>query len=284
MTDLLNILIKGLSLGSLYALSAMGFVLIFRAGGVINLAHGQLMAMGAFIFLLLSNFSGAGFTIMFLMAILTCLVIILVIERLFIRPLYPVDMKRGIFVTLGIMLMIKGLIASASLSPSEVISKGQGIDSVHLVILAAGTVSVLIFLLFFRRSSLGLYIRAVSDNRKAALSVGIPIEKLGAFTGIIAGMAAFISGILMIIGTGLNAADLGPMEARIFPSIVLGGLRSMRGAFLGGILMGMLESCAGGQASGPLRDLLPYLILLGILLIRPNGLLPDKVDLTKVKG
>lgn len=284
MADLMNILIRGLSLGSLYALSAMGFVLIFKTGRVINLAHGQMMAMGAFIFLLMSYLSGAGFIMAFLMTVLICLLIILVIERLFIRPLYPIDIKQGIFVSLGIMLMFKGLIASVPLSPAGIDTKGPGIDPVHLAVLAAGIVSVIFFLLFFRRSSLGLHIRAVSDNRKAALSIGIPIEKLCTFTGIIGGMAAFISGILMIIGSGLNIADLGPMEARIFPSIVLGGLGSMRGACLGGILMGMLEISAGGQLSGPLRDLLPYLILLVILMIRPNGLLPDKVDLTGIKG
>lgn len=276
MTDLLNILLKGLSLGSLYALSAMGFVLIFRTGGIVNLAHGQLMAMGAFIFLMLSGFMGDNFITVFLLAILICLLMILVIEWLLIRPLYPFDMNKVIFITLGIMLMFKGIIASVSLSPVEAVSKGQGIDSVHLYILGAGIVSIIIVLLLYKRSSLGLYIRAVSDNRKAALSIGIPIKRLLTFTGIIAGMAAVISGILMITGSALNTSDMGTMEARIFPSIVLGGLGSLRGAIMGGVLMGMLEICAGGQVSGPLRDILPYLVLLVILLIRPKGLLTSK--------
>lgn len=284
MTETLNLLLEGLSLGSLYALSAMGFVLIFKTSGVINLAHGQLMAMGAFIFLLLSSFSGAGFAMAFPMAILTGLLMLLVIERLFIRPLYPIDMKQGIFVTLGIMLMIKGLISSVSLPPADVVSKGPEINSIQLTILAAGIVSVIVFLLFFLRSSLGFYIRAVSDNRKAALSIGIPIKRLYTFVGIIAGMSAIISGILMIIRSGPDAEGLGPMEAIVFPSVILGGLGSIRGAILGGILMGIFEIYAGGQVSVPLKDLLPYLILLIILLIRPNGLFPDKVDLTGIKG
>ncbi|MBN1626206.1 MAG: branched-chain amino acid ABC transporter permease [Deltaproteobacteria bacterium] len=275
MNDLLNLLFKGLSLGSLYALSAMGFVLIFRAGGIVNLAHGQLMAMGAFIFLLLYGFLDGGFIIVLLLTTLICLLMILVIERLLIRPFYPIDMKKAIFVTLGIMFMFKGLIASVSLSSVEVVSKGQGFDSVHLYILAAGIVSIIILLLFYKRSSLGLYIRAVSDNRKAALSIGIPVKRLLTFTVLIAGMASAISGILVIIGSGMNAADLGPMEARIFPSIILGGLGSMTGAIMGGIIMGIIESCSGEQ-SGPLRDLLPYLIMLVILLIRPKGLLTFK--------
>jgi len=276
MTDLLNLLLRGLSLGSLYALSAIGFVLLFRTGGIVNLAHGQLMAMGAFIFLVLYGSMGDGFIIVFLLTVLICLIMILVIEWLLIRPLYPIDIKRAIFATLGIMLMLKGVIPSVSLPSVEAVSRGEGIDTVHMCILGAGIISVISFLLMFKRSSLGLYIRAVGDNRKAALSIGIPIKKMLTFTGVFSGLAAVISGVLMIIGSGMNAAELGPMEARIFPSIVLGGLGSMRGAIIGGVLMGMLEICAGGKASGPLRDLLPYLVLLVVLLIRPRGLLTLK--------
>jgi branched-chain amino acid transport system permease protein len=283
MTDILHLLFKGLSLGSLYALSAMGFVLIFKTGRVINLAHGQLMAMGAFIFLLLSSFSGLTFIAVFLLSVIAGLVMVLIIERLFIRPLFPMNMKQVIFITVGIMLMLKGLISSVPLSPAEGISTGQGISSVHVLILAAGIVSVLLFLLFFRRSSLGLYIRAVSDNRKAALSLGFPIESLYTFSVIIAGMAALISGILMAAGSGLNASELGSMESLIFPAIILGGLGSMRGAILGGILIGVLETCAGGRMSGPLGDLFPYLMLVIILLARPNGLFSDKIDLAGIK-
>lgn len=284
MMDLWNLLFKGISLGTIYALSAMGFVLIFKTGKVINLAHGQLMAMGAFLFILLSSLPGITLITVFSLTILISLVMLFVTERLFIRPLSPIDLKRCIFMTLGIMLMVKGLIASVSLPPSENISTIPDNSSIQVFILFAGILSVLIFLLFFRRSSLGLYIRAVSDNRKAALSLGIPIERLFTFSWVIAGMAAVISGILLAIGSGLNAAYLVSMEAGIFPALVLGGLGSMRGAILGGLLIGILETCAGGQASGPLRELFPYMILILILLIRPYGLFSDKVDLPGIKG
>jgi len=283
MTDILYLLLKGLSLGSLYALSAMGFVLIFKTGRVINLAHGQLMALGAFIFLLLSSFTGLTFIAAFLLSVIIGLVMILIIELLFIRPLYPVNMKQGIFITLGIMLMLKGLVSFVSLPTAEDVSRGSGTSSVHITIFATGIISVLVFLLFFRRSSLGLYIKAVSDNRKAALSLGIPIERLFTFSGIIAGMAALISGILMATGSGLKGSELVSMESIIFPSIILGGLGSMRGAILGGILIGVIETCAEGRVSGPLGDLIPYLMLVIMLLARPNGLFSDKIDLDGIK-
>jgi branched-chain amino acid transport system permease protein len=283
MTDILYLLLKGLSLGSLYALSAMGFVLIFKTGRVINLAHGQLMALGAFIFLLISSFTGLTFIAAFLLSVMIGLVMILIIERLFIRPLYPVNMKQGIFITLGIMLMLKGLVSFVSLPPAEDVSRGSSIFSVHIAIFATGIISVLVFLFFFRRSSLGLFIKAVSDNRMAAISLGIPIERLFTFSGIIAGMAALISGILMVTGSGLKGSELVSMESIIFPSIILGGLGSMRGAILGGILIGVLETCAGGRVSGPLGDLFPYLMLVIMLLARPNGLFSDKIDLAGIK-
>jgi branched-chain amino acid transport system permease protein len=283
MMEIFYLLFKGLSLGFLYALSAMGFVLIFKTGRLINLAHGQMMAMGAFIFLLFSFFSGLTFISVLLLSAIVSLAVVLILGRMFIRPLYPMNMKQGIFITIGIILMLKGLISFISLSPAEDIPMEPGISSVHVLILAAGIVSVLLFLLFFRRSSLGLYIRAVSDNRKAALSLGFPIGRLYTFSGIIAGMAALISGILMAAGSGLNASELGSMESIIFPSIILGGLGSMRGAILGGILIGVLETCAGGRISGHLGDLFPYLMIVIILLARPNGLFSDRIDLTGIK-
>lgn len=130
---------------------------------------------------------------------------------------------------------------------------------------------------------MGLYIRAVSDNRKAAISLGMPIKRLFTFSWAVAGTAALISGILMAAGSGLNASDLGTMESKIFPAVILGGLGSMRGAVLGGLLIGVLEVCAGGRLSGPLGDLFPYLILVMILIARPNGLFSDKIDLAGIK-
>jgi len=278
MAGIEQLLVDGLALGSLYALSAMGFVLLFKAGRVINLTHGQLMAMRTFIFLLLSSFPGITSGAALILSIVICLVVAIIIERLFIRPLYLLDIKQGILVTLGVMLMLKGLISFISLTSEADISAGPGISSGRLTVLVTGIMSVLIFLFYFRRSSLGLYIRAVSDNRKAALSLGIPIDRLYAVAGIIAGMAALISGILMAAGPWSNASGLVSMESKIFPAIILGGLASMRGAILGGILIGILETCAGGGGAGPLADLLPYLMLVIVIWARPEGLFSDKTD------
>ncbi len=283
MTDLYILLLKGISLGCLYALSAMGFVLLFKTGRIINLAHGQIMAMGAFIFLLLNALPGNTATAAFLLTLLTGLFILFVIERLFIRPLNHADMKQGIFVSAGILLMLKGLTAFIPPAPAERASTGASISPSGVVILVTGICLVLIFLILFRRSSFGLYIRAVSDNRKAAMSLGIPIKRLFTFSWAIAGTAALVSGILMAAGSWLNAFDPGTMESKIFPAIILGGLGSMRGAVLGGLLIGILEVCAGGRSSGPLGDLFPYLILIMILVARPNGLFSDKIDLAGIK-
>jgi len=286
MADILNLFIKGLSLGCLYALSALGFVIIFKTSGITNLAHGQLMAMGAFIFILLSSLSGIAVTAVFFLTIFLSLIIIFIIERLFILPLYAMDMKHRIFMTLAIMLMLKGLISF--LSPyaydHEFIPNGVGIYPTQTVILTSGIVAVFILVWFLRRSSLGLYLRAVSDNKRAAFSLGIPISKIFTLSSLIGITAAIISGILMTIESGLNPAQLEQMEAKIFPTLILGGFGSMRGAVLGGILMGILETFAGGRESGPLNDLLPYLILLMILLTRPKGLFPDRIDTNGING
>jgi len=286
MADLLHLLLKGLSLGCLYALSSMGFVIVFKTSRVINLAHGQLMAMGAVIFILLSSLPGLPITAAFLLTVFISIVLVFVIERLFIRPLTEGDMTRVIFMTLGIIIILKGLISYISLSPAEEMSKrlgALGIPSANLTILILGITFILLLLLFLRCSSFGLYIRAVSDNRKAALSLGIPIKRLFTISWAIAGISASISGILMTVIYGLKTGNLDSMESIIFPTVILGGLGSMRGAILGGLLMGVLETFAGGHGSGSLRDILPYLILLFMLVIRPYGLFSGKRDLTGIR-
>jgi branched-chain amino acid transport system permease protein len=286
MADILHLLLKGLSLGIIYALASMGFVLLFKTSGVVNLAHGQLMAAGAFIFLLLSSLPGLPVAAAFLLSILSSLVLVLAVERFFIHRLSADDTTTGIFMTLGIALMIKGLISFISqgdilnnINPAANISKklgGLGISSLDVFILISGAILIFIFLSFFRHSAWGLYLRAAADNRAASVSLGMSIEKLYTIAWVIAGTTACVSGILLTIGSGLNIGALSHMETIIFPAIVLGGLGSMPGAIMGGLVIGLLETVDGGQGSGLLKDVLPYLVLLLALAIKPYGLYSGK--------
>jgi branched-chain amino acid transport system permease protein len=290
MTDLLHLLLKGLSLGCLYALGAMGFVIIFKPSRIVNLAHGQLMGLGAVFFILFSSMPGIPVSIALMLSVFISLIIVFIFERLLVHRLTAGAMTQGIFATLGIALMCKGVITffsrggvlkDNSESVGE-ISRGLGvlgISSLDAGILISGILLILVFLLFFRHSAWGLYIRAVSDNRKASLSMGIPIERLSALSWVIGGAAAGLSGILLTIDSGLKLQDIGPMESMIFPVIIMGGLGSMRGAILGGLIMGLIESILRGHPSSSLGEILPYLILLLVLVIKPYGLFPDKGDM-----
>jgi branched-chain amino acid transport system permease protein len=293
MANLIHLFLNGLSLGCIYVLCSMGFVVVFKTGRIINLAHGQFMAMASLIFILLFTFSGISLYNAFLLTILSCIIIIFIFERLFIHRLPVDDSPRRIFMILGIILMIKGLMSSVLVSgffadkvgAFELISKTQNTaadSSTSLTILILGIIFILSFLLFLRYSSFGLYIRAISDNRNAALSLGIPIERLHTFSWLIAGLLAAISGILITLGSRFNLDGFGAMESIIFPVIILGGLGSIRGVILGGLLMGLLEVFSGENSLYSFRDFLPYLILLLLLIIRPYGLFLAKGDLKDI--
>jgi branched-chain amino acid transport system permease protein len=293
MTDLLHLLLKGLSLGCLYALGAMGFVIIFKPNKIVNLAHGQLMGLGAFILILFSSMPGIPVSTALMLSVFISLVLAFVFERLFIHRLAAGTITQGIFATLGIILICKGVITFISMGgvlkdriePAGEISRGlgvPGISSLDAGILISGILLILFFLLFFKHSAWGLYLRAVSDNRKASLSMGIPIERLSTLSWVIGGAAAGLSGILLTIDSGLRLHDIGAMESMIFPVVIMGGLGSMRGAILGGLIMGLIESIERGHPSSSSGEILPYLILLLVLVIKPYGLFSDKGDMAGI--
>jgi branched-chain amino acid transport system permease protein len=293
MTDLLHLLLKGLSLGCLYALGAMGFVIIFKSSRIVNLAHGQLMVLGAFIFILVSSMPDIPVSAALMLSVFISLIMVFIFERLFVHRLTAGTMTQGIFATLGIILICKGVITFISMGgvlkdnmePVGGISGGVGmlgISALEAGILISGILFILFFLFFFKHSAWGLYIRAVSDNRKASISMGIPIEKLSALSWVIGGAAASLSGILLTVDSGLNLMDIGAMESMIFPVLIIGGLGSMRGAILGGLIMGLIESILRGHPSSSSGEILPYLILLSVLVVKPYGLFSDKGDMSGI--
>jgi len=279
----IQLFVNGLSLGFLYALSALGFVMIFKSSSVLNFAHGQLLAMGAFIFLVLSAWLNLPIVIAFLLTLIGSFALGFIIERLFLRPLIGEALIQVIMLTVGLAAMFKGLMLFAFggnlHNYPEFLPEGLSIrwgpifiPSVYVAAFIIGLAFLAIFGFFFKYSSHGIYMRSVADNQPAALSLGVHVRRVFALSWAIAAMVCAMSGIILGIMNGINVHELSAIGLKVFPVVILGGLDSIGGAILGGVIIGLLETFTGGYISSSLREVVPYIVLVLILLVKPYGL------------
>jgi len=279
----LQLLVNGISLGFLYALSALGFVMIFKSSSVLNFAHGELLAIGAFLFLVLSAWAKLPIVLAFALTLIGSFTLGFIVERLFLRPLIGEALIEVIMLTVGLAAMFKGLLLFVfggdihdypEFLP-EGISLQLGtiqVPSVYVAALIIGIVFLILFGFFFKYSSQGIYMRSVADNQPAALSLGVHVRRVFALSWAIAALVCAMSGIVLGIINGVNVHNLSGIGLKVFPVVILGGLDSIGGAILGGIIIGLLETFTGGYISTSLREIIPYIVLVFILMVRPYGL------------
>jgi branched-chain amino acid transport system permease protein len=279
----LQLLINGLSIGLLYGLSAMGFVMIYKSSSVVNFAHGELLALGAFLFLVLTTWAGLPIPLAFLVTLAGSFALGFAVERLFLRPLIGENLIFVIMLTVGLASIFKGLLllvfgGNLHTYP-EFLPEGLGLTfgTVHIPPVYAassliGIVFLVLFGLFFKYSPQGIFMRSVADNQTAALSLGVHVKKVFALSWAIAAMVAGMSGIVLGIINGINVHEISAIGLKVFPVVILGGLDSIGGAIIGGIVIGLLETFTGGYISPSLKDVVPYVVLVLILLIKPYGL------------
>lgn len=279
----LQLLINGLSLGFLYALSALGFVMIFKSSSVLNLAHGELLAIGAFMFLILSAWANLPIILAFCLTLVGTFALGFVVERLFLRPMIGENLIEVIMMTLALAIMFRGLLlfifggdihSYPQFLPEELSMryKGVQIPAVNVAAFTIGIVFLIIFGLFFKYSSQGIYMRSVADNQPAAQSLGVHVKRVFALSWAIAFLVAAMSGIVLGIINGINVHELSAIGLKVFPVVILGGLDSIGGAILGGLIIGVIETFTGGYISTSLQEVVPYIVLVIILMVKPYGL------------
>jgi branched-chain amino acid transport system permease protein len=279
----LQLLINGLSIGLLYGLSALGFVMIFKASSVLNFAHGQLLAIGAFFFLVLVSWLKIPIVVAFLVTLAGSFVLGFAVERIFLRPLIGESLIFVIMLTVGLSSMFKGLLLFIFggnlqtypdfLPQAMALQLGNiYVPPVYVASSLLGGVFLLLFGLFFKYSPQGIFMRSVADNQTAAMSLGVHVKKVFALSWAIAALVAGMSGIVLGIINGINVHEISSIGLKVFPVVILGGLDSIGGAIIGGIIIGLLETFTSGYISPSLRDVIPYVVLVVILLIKPYGL------------
>ncbi len=288
MTYFLQLVVSGIVVGSIYALSALGFVLIYKSSRVLNIAHGQLIATGAFITYALAVWVGIHIALAFFLSMVITFFIAMSVERVFLRRLIGEPIISVIMVTIGLMSILDGLIyltpfGTYNLSFPEFLPTtpirmgGVSISWTQLVGVIITAILIGGFSWFFRKSTLGISMRAVSDDQLASMSIGISIPRVFGLAWAAAGFSAAAAGAIIGNITGLNFDTLHAFGITVFPVVILGGLDSIIGAVVAGIIMGLIQQFAAGYLDGlwglhGTANLLPYIILLIILLFKPHGL------------
>ena len=257
--------------------------MIFKSSSVLNFAHGQLLAIGAFIFLALSSWAKMPVPFAFVLTLIVTFSLGFVIERLFLRPLIGEALIQVIMLTVGLAAMFRGLLLFVfggnlhnypPLLPEGLAINGALSSSRPCMWQPSsiGIVFLVIFGLFFKYSTQGIYMRSVADNQTAALSLGVHVRRVFALSWAIAAVVCAMSGIILGVINGINVHELSGIGLKVFPVVILGGLESIGGAIIGGIIIGLLETFTGGYVSTSLREVVPYIVLVLILLVKPYGL------------
>ena len=279
------LLVSGVTTGSLYALVAMGLVVVHKATGVVNFAHGELFMLGGFFAYTLHVLLGIPYVPALILAVVGALGLGIVTERVAYRPLMRAPTVSLVLAAVGFSFVLKGAareiwggrgdyIPFPPLVKADPIAIGDVlIVPQQLVVLGAAIVCMVVFSVFFSRTRWGKVLQATAENPKAASLVGIRIQRVYAFTwgvgAAVAGAAAALMAPLTLIYPDLGAVLL----VKAFASAVLGGFGSLPGAVLGGVSVGIIENLAGGYLHTSLTDVSAFIVIMVVLIVRPTGLL-----------
>ncbi len=282
----LQLTLTGLTNGTILALAALGFVLIYKSSDVINFAQGEFLLIGAYLIYGMVVQVGLHWTLGMVVTLLSAVLLGVLIERLILRPMIGEPIISIIMVTIGLSSLLRAIVSAIwgnlprafpAFIPTEPITiLGAKIGADRLWAIAIAVAMLVLFSLFFRKSKEGIAMRAVADDQTAALSMGISVSHIFAWAWAIAAASAAIGGALVanIVGVGPELANFG---LRVFPVVILGGLDSIPGAILGGVIIGLLETYTGGYIGQGLNQVLPFIVLILILMVRPYGLFGQEI-------
>jgi branched-chain amino acid transport system permease protein len=286
--QLLQLLISGIAQGCIYGLIALGFVLIYKATETVSFAQGDLMMVGAFGGLAAMVALGFPYWLAVPAAIVAMMLLGVGVERAVIRPILGQPAFSIVMLTIGVGYVLRGVISmipdvGTDTHTLPVPYAGQVLRLGNLVLSAEqlvviGATAVLCAGLFalFKYSTLGIAMQASSQNQLAAYYMGIPVKRLnGLVWGLAAGVAA-VAGLLLAPITFVHA-NMGFIGLKAFPAAVVGGFGSLPGAIVGGLIIGIVEAVSGFYLPEGFKDIAPYIVVLLMLVLKPNGLFGEKL-------
>jgi len=281
--QVLQVLVSGIAQGCIYGLIALGFVLIYKATETVSFAQGELMMLGAFLGLALMTMLGFPFWLSVLSAISAMGAFGILLERVVIRPILGQPAFSIVMLTIGIGYVARGAITmipnvgtDTHTLPvpyrNEVLQFGGVVFAIEqLAVIVATALLCLVLYLLFRHSKVGIAMQAASQNQLAAYYMGIPVKRLNGLVWGLAAMVAAVAGLLLAPITFIHA-NMGFIGLKAFPAAVVGGFGSLPGAIVGGVIIGVVESLSGFFLPEGFKDVAAYVVVLIMLMIRPNGL------------
>jgi branched-chain amino acid transport system permease protein len=275
-------IINGLAEGSVYALLAVGLVFINRITEVASFAHGEVSAFAAFVGFTVFHSAGAPFPVAIACSILAGGLLGALIERVVIRRVQSSGLLATVVVTLGLYFVIHGMIGAIwgpevrqypSIFGEHVLTfGGVAVSSQHLGVMLTSLVIAIALATYLRRTRTGLALRAIPQNRYGAAVIGLNIRRLSLTAWIVGSAVGAVAGVLIAPLTYLHQNMMGSPLIKAFAVAALGGLDSLVGAFVGGLVLGVVENIAVIFIPGYLKDSLAFVFILIVLLVQPEGL------------
>jgi len=291
--EFLSYLISGISLGSIYAIIALGYTMVYGIAKMLNFAHGDVIMVGGYVSLLAMSELGAPVWLAVLVSMVVCTVLGIVIEGLAYRPLRQATSLAVLITAIGVSYFLQNAARlvwgpnprsySAVISGTLPLFGGQlPISYISIVTVAACIVIMAGLTWFTGNTKMGKAMRAVSEDKGASQLMGINVNRTISITFAIGSALAAVAGVLLCSFTTSLMPTTGSMPGiKAFTAAVFGGIGSIPGAFLGGILLGIIESMAKAYISTQLANAIVFAVLIVVLLVRPTGLLgkyvPEKV-------
>ena len=292
MSSFISYLISGISLGSVYAIIALGYTMVYGIAKMLNFAHGDVIMVGSYVVYVAVSGMGLNPILAILLSIIICTLMGVVIEGVAYRPLRNAASPLAVLITaIGVSYLLqqvaqllwtsnpKNFKSVVSLQPIKLFDGQLTISAETLVTILACILIMVVLTLFINHTSAGHAMLAVSEDRGAAQLMGINVNSTISLTFAIGSALAAVAGALMCSSYPTLMPTTGAMPGiKAFVAAVFGGIGSIPGAFLGGILLGIIENLSKAYISTQLSDAIVFLVLVVVLIVKPTGLLGKKVN------
>jgi branched-chain amino acid transport system permease protein len=277
--------VSGLSIGLMYSLIALGFVLVYKATDAINFAQGEFVMLAGFVAAIALGVSGMPVLAAVAAALAVMIVFSFGLERIVLRPLLGRPVVAVIMATIGLGAILRGLppitvgggtkALPLPIDDSPIMLGPASLPPIQVLGVIVTLLFLAIFTWFFLKSRMGVAMRAVADNQQVAMAMGINVERYFALAWAMAGVVAALGGVIWgsMLGVDVHLSLVG---LKVFPVVILGGLDSIIGAIVGGLIIGLVESIAAGYldpfVGGGTKDFAPYVVMIIALMFKPYGI------------
>ena len=290
MMSFISYLLSGISLGSVYAIIALGYTMVYGIAKMLNFAHGDVLMVGGYTAFIAFNQMGLPIPLAVILSMAVCTALGVVIERIAYKPLRNANALAVLITAIGVSYLLQNLAllffsanpksftSFVKISPIKLAGGNLVISGETVVTIVVGALVAVCLLLFINKTKAGQAMLAVSEDKGAASLMGVNVNATIAMTFAIGSALASVAGILLCSAYPSLTPTTGAMPGiKAFVAAVLGGIGSIPGAFIGGILLGILENLSKAYLSSKLSDAIVFSVLIVVLLIKPTGILGKKI-------